>query len=293
VEQLPIAPQEFRTVRRSPDGTRLALSAVGRERGIWLYDFARGTLSRLTQAARSAVPIWTPDGERITYSAAANGPDGLYSVRSDGGGASELLFTSPRNLVAGTWTPDGRTLLYYAIPGDATTAAEVGITMLAQGRDDKSARAVSSINRAGGIDISPDGRWVAYQSPESGQQEVYVDAYPGPGPHFQVSTNGGGSPVWRADGRELFYAEPARQIGQQQPGPVDVRMMAVAVTTQPTMIFGTPRPLFSGRFSMNAPARGYDVTGDGQRFYLLQERERADDVVRGVTVVQNWFSELR
>jgi serine/threonine-protein kinase len=296
-EQLPIPPQEFRTLRRSPDDMRVALSTAGRERGIWIYDFARGTLSRLTAAARSTVPIWTPDGERITYAAAAGGPDGVYWVRADGGGAPELLFTNPRNLVPGTWTPDGRRLLYYEIPSEATAAAQAAATLVVQGRDEKTpTQAVpQSVTRAGGVDVSPDGRWMAYQSPSSGEFQVYVDAFPGPGPRHQISTRGGGSPVWRADGRELFYAEGTTTQApgqQQQPGSADIRMMAVTVTTQPTISFGQPRPLFSGRYSMNAPARGFDVTADGQRFLLLQERERAADVITTMTVVQNWFEEL-
>jgi serine/threonine-protein kinase len=296
-EQLPIDPREFRTVRRSPDGARLAFSTAGRERGVWLYDLARGTFARLTAAGRSTVPVWTPDGERITYAAAtATGPDGLYLIRSDGGGTPELLFTNPRNLVPAGWTPDGRRLLYYTIPGDAPTPAEAGVTVLAQGREEKTPMQVVSESglRGGGIDISPDGRWVAYQSMESGDLQVYVDAFPGPGPHFQISTKGGGSPVWSADGRELFYAEPVASIpGQQQPGSQDVRMMAVAVTMKPAVSFSAPRSLFSGRYSMNGPARGYDVTRDGQRFLLLKERERSPEVVSEMTVVQNWIAELK
>lgn len=295
-EQLAIEPQEFRTIRRSPDGRRLALSTIGRERGTWLYDFDRGTLTRLTAAGRSAVPVWTPDGERVTYAATAGGPDGLYSVRADGGGTPELLFTNPRNLVPGAWTPDGRRLFYYAIPGDAPTTAQAGMAILVQGREEKSpARAVAeSVMTSGGVDISPDGHWIAYQSPESGQLEVYVDAYPGPGPRFQISTKGGGSPVWRGDGRELFYAEPVSLDPQElQAGPAAVRMMAVTVSTQGALSFGPPRLLFSGRYSMNAPARGYDVARDGQRFLLLKERERVPDVISEMTVVQNWIAELK
>ena len=295
-EQLPIDPREFRTVRRSPDGTRLAFSTAGRERGIWLYDFARGTFARLTAAGRSTVPVWTPDGEQITYAAAANGPDGVYSIRSDGGGTPELLFTNPRNLVPGGWTPDGRRLLYYTIPGDAPTPAQQEIAILAQGRAEETPVSIGSesgMRGGGGADISPDGRWVAYQSMESGDFQVYVDAFPGPGPRFQISTKGGGSPVWSADGRELFYVESAAsKPGQPQPGSQDVRLMAVSVTMKPALSFGAPRPLFSGRYSMNAPGRGYDVTRDGH-FLFLKERERVPDVISEMTVVQNWIAELK
>jgi len=290
-ELLSVAAQEFRTLRLSPDGARLALSTVGRERGTWLYDFERGTLSRLVAAGRSAVPIWA-DNERITYAAPANGPDGLYWTRADGGGSPEVLFTSSRALVPGSWTPDGR-LLYYAVPADATNAPS-GPAILAQGRDEQepASPVAESVVLGGGIDVSPDGRWVAYHSSESGQSQVYVDAYPGPGPRFQISTNGGFSPIWHPGGRELFYVEPTTPGASIQAGPVDVRLMAVTVVTLPAMSFGRPRQLFAGRYSMNGPARGYDVTRDGQRFLLLKEQVRPPDVVSEMTVVQNWTSEL-
>ena len=119
---LSIAPQDYRAVRLSPDGTQLALGTLGRDRGIWLYTFARGTLSKLATAGRGVGPVWTPDGERIVYAAGTNGPDNLHWIRADGGGSPELLLTSPRHLVPGAWTPDGRHLLYYAIPSEDTAA---------------------------------------------------------------------------------------------------------------------------------------------------------------------------
>lgn len=208
-----------------------------------------------------------------------------------------MLFTNTRNLVPGGWTPDGRQLLYYTIPGDAPTPAQQEIAILAQGREEQNPVNVGSesgMRGGGGVDVSPDGRWVAYQSRESGDFQVYVDAFPGPGPRFQISTKGGGSPVWSADGRELFYVEPvASETGQPQPGSQGIRVMAVAVTMKPALSFGVPRALFSGRYSMNAPGRGYDVTRDGQRFLLLKERERVPDVISEMTVVQNWIAELK
>jgi serine/threonine-protein kinase len=296
---LPIPPQDFRTLRLSPDGSRIVLSTAGRDRGIWLYAFDRGTFSKLTSTGRSSTPVWTPDGERITYSASMNGPNNVHWIRADGGGAPELLVTNARNIETGGWTPDGRELLYYEIPSDAVTDAQRGPTIWAQDVAGKGApRAVTGSVAAntGGADVSPDGRWLAYQSAESGRIEVYVDAFPGPGPRFQVSTNGGGSPIWRKDGRELFYVQasnPAQGRGGGGAGPTDVIMMAVSVTTQPALAFGPPRQLFAGRYSMNGPARGYDVTGDGQRFLLLQARERAPDVIAQMSVVQNWIEGLK
>jgi serine/threonine-protein kinase len=296
---LPIEAKPYRTLRLSPDGTRLALSSLGRDRSIWLYAYDRGTLSKLANAGRSVVPVWTPDGEQITYASSANGPDNLFSTRADGGGSPALVVSSPSNLVPGVWTPDGRQLLYYVTPGDGASAGAPVIWV--QDVASKTAPRViaGTLGNAGAADVSPDGRWVVYQSAESGQFQIYVDAFPGPGPRYQVSTDGGGSPIWRGDGRELFYlASPRGTRGQEEgaargASDADIRMMAVPLVSQTTLTFGTPRELFVGRYGINGPARGYDVHRDGQRFVLLKPRERRPLVVTEMNIVQNWTSELK
>jgi Tol biopolymer transport system component len=296
---LPIEPKAYRTLRLSPDGTRIALSSLGRDRSIWLYAYDRGTLSKLAGAGRSIVPVWTPDGEQITYASSANGPDNLYSTRADGGGSSSLVVASTSNLVPGAWTPDGRHLLYYVTPGDS--AAPTGPAIWVQDVASKGApRAIAgALGNAGAVDVSPDGRWIAYQSSESGQFQIYVDAFPGPGPRYQVSTDGGGSPIWRGDGRELFYLASTRGSPRQAEndargaGEAEVRVMAVSVAGQTTLTFGSPRQLFVGRYGINGPARGYDVSRDGQRFLLLEPRERRPSLVTEMSVVQNWIAELK
>jgi Tol biopolymer transport system component len=146
-----------------------------------------------------------------------------------------------------------------------------------------------TLANAGGVDVSPDGQWIAYHSDESGQLQVYVQAYPGPAPRYQVSRDGGISPVWRADGRELFYV---RSDGRTPMGSTDAHIMALPVRLQPTFNLGQPRELFAGRYDMNSPARAYDVTPDGQRFFFIQRQERPSNVITHMTVVQNWFQEL-
>ena len=267
-EPLPIVPQPFQTMRLSPDGTHLALSTVGQDRGIWLYDFTRGTLRRLAAAGRALAPVWTPNGERITYAASAGGPDSLYSIRGDASGSSQLLVASPNSLVPGGWSPNGRHLLYYELP------SEGGYTLRTQDVEKgESIFIAGAPYGGGGADVSPDGRWVAYHSTESGGSQVLVDAYPGPGPRHPVSTDGGLSPVWRADGKELFYVRPGTGG--------NISMMTVSVSTEPTFTLGVPRQLFAGPYSFNTPARGYDVSRDGQRFLLLQPRERSAEVIFG------------
>jgi Tol biopolymer transport system component len=199
------------------------------------------------------------------------------------------------------WTPDGRQLLYYVTSGES--AAPAGPTIWVQDIAGKgAARAIAgALGNAGAVDVSPDGHWIAYQSSESGQFQIYVDAFPGPGPRYQVSTDGGGSPIWRGDGRELYYLASAAGRGNPPQGEAaargaseaEVRVMAVTVATQKTLTFGVPRQLFVGQYGVNGPARGYDVSSDGRRFLLLKPRERRPLVVTEMHVVQNWTSELK
>ncbi len=290
---LPIPPQDFRTLRIGPGSTRMALATAGRDRATWIYDFARGTISNLAGAGHSSTPVWTPDGERITFGGGTRGPNNLHWIRADGGGASEPIVQSARNFEAAGWTPDGSELLYYEIPSDAVVVQQSGPILWAQDIRGKGQprKIQGAYPTMGGAEVSPVGRWIAYHSGERGRMEVFVDAFPDPGPRFPISTNGGGSPVWRADGRELFYLRSAG--GGTTRGATAVDIMSVPVITQPKMSFGTPRKLFSGPYGVNAPARAWDVSGDGQRFILLQPRAQTPDVINEITVVENWIEELK
>jgi dipeptidyl aminopeptidase/acylaminoacyl peptidase len=138
-------------------------------------------------------------------------------------------------------------------------------------------------------DFSPNGRWLAYASNESGRFEVYVQPYPGPGVRQQVSVKGGTGPAWSRDGRELFFTD-AQTVGGQA---TLTRMMAVPVTPGPTLTFGTPRQLFEGRYGATAAIRSYDVTADGRRFLMVQQKERPALAVSAMILVQNWLEEVK
>ena len=140
-------------------------------------------------------------------------------------------------------------------------------------------------------DWSPDGRWLAYTSNESGRDEVYVQPYPGPGPRHLVSRDGGNSPVWSHDGREIFYAAPAAVTTPG--GATQVAMMAAPVTLGASVSVGTPRKLFEGAFLLSSRGRGYDVTADGRRFVMVQPREQASLPATEIVIVENWFEELK
>jgi Tol biopolymer transport system component len=143
----------------------------------------------------------------------------------------------------------------------------------------------------GGADMSPDGRWIAYHSNESGESQVYVQAYPAGVPRYQISADGGISPVWRRDGREIFYVrQRALPAGR---GSGDVSIMAVPVAIAPAFRFGVPTELFTGPYAINQPARAYDVTPNGQSFLLIESQEPTPARITHIGVVQNWFEELQ
>ena len=262
------------------------MSTFGRDRGVWVYAPKRGTFNRLTAPGRNGVPVWSPDGNRIAYAAGTRGPDTLRSMRADGAGTSEPLVAAAQDLVPAVWTPDARQLLFYPVPPSAIRVHDVTT------HDAPPAIAPAVGNTAvGGADVSPDGRWVAYHSDESGGYQVYVQAYPGGVPRFQISADGGISPIWRRNGRELFYVrENAPAAGG---GAADISIMTVPVTLAPAFTSGTPKELFKGDYEVNRPARAYDVSHDGRHFLLLQARERAPERITQMRVVQNWHEELK
>jgi serine/threonine-protein kinase len=285
-ETLPLPPRPFATLRLSPNGEEIALSTFGRERGVWLYALKRDTLSRLSAPGRNGVPIWTPDGERITYAAGTSGPDRLQSMRADSAGSPEALVAAQHDLVPATWTPDARQLLYYPIPPSAIRVFD--LTTKSSPRMLPAAAGTASL---GGADVSPDGRWIAYHSNESGESQVYVQAYPAGVPRYRISGDGGISPVWRRNGREIFYLrQNAPPAGR---GSGDVSVMAVPVAMTPAFRFRVPRELFTGPYATNQPARAYDVTPDGQSFLLIQSQEAATARITHISVVQNWLEELK
>jgi eukaryotic-like serine/threonine-protein kinase len=283
---LPIAPHPFATLRLSPDGERVALNTFGRERDVWVHSMRRGTISRLTSEERKGPPIWTPDGEHLTYSGATSAADALHSIRADGAGSPKEVVREAQDLVPAAWTPDARQLLYYRVPPLAIRVHDAAA-------HDPPATIPAGTGSAmvGGADLSPDGRWIAYHVEESGRHQVYVQAYPAGAPRYQITAEGGMSPVWRRDGRELFYIleDPAAAPDQS----TDVTMMVVQTVTTPAFTFSAPRALFTGSYAVNRPARAYDVTADGRHFFLLAPRERPPDRITHIHVVQNWFAELR
>jgi Tol biopolymer transport system component len=199
-------------VELSPDGTRAAvtvLDAARNARDIWLYDVATGLRTRFTfDPANDVSPVWSPDGSRVGFVSTRNGVFGLYVKASSGAGNEELLVDQVQ--APASWSRDGRSLLYFERPTGPPGGS--GLRVLPLSPDRKASVFLQTSFNVGVARFSPDGRWVAYQSNESGRNEVYVAPFPGPGGKWQVSTAGGTFPRWRNDGRELYYLAPDNRL---------------------------------------------------------------------------------
>jgi serine/threonine-protein kinase len=259
--------------RLSPDGHRVAVVS---EPQIWLYDLARDTLSRFTFEGRDSLPVWTPDGKRIAFMSNRNGTNNIYWQRADGSGGLERLTNSEYNNAPLSFSPDGQVLAFQEI--NSTTGIDISVLRLS---DRKAQPFLQTPSVKGAPQFSPDGHWLAYVSDESGRYEVYVQPYPGPGGKWQISTEGGNEPVWNHNGQELFYRS-------------ENKVMAVAVTTQPSFSAGKPKELFEGLYLRNVGTYPhYDVSPDGQRFLMLKPVDQQQAAPTQINVVLNWFEELK
>jgi Tol biopolymer transport system component len=261
--------------RLSPDGRRMSVGIVEQESQVWLYDLSRDTLTRFTfDGTVNQTSLWTPDGKRITLQSNKEGQNNIFWQRADGGGGLERLTTSEYVNTPRSWSPDGQRLAFIEIT--PTTGYDIWVFRLS---DHKAEPFLRTPFNESVPSFSPDGHWLAYISDESGHFEVYVQAYPGPGGKWQISTEGGSEPVWNPNGRELFYRSGDK-------------MMAVDIATQSGFIVSKPRMLFEGRY-LSTPATfpNYDVSPDGQHFLMLKPSEQAARTQ--INVVLNWFEELK
>jgi serine/threonine-protein kinase len=275
VEQSLTAPaRPYQTPRLSPDGQRVAAAIdEGNRSDIWIYDISRNTLSRFTFEVTNLFPLWTPDGKKVTFQ--SNKMDwNVFWKAADGSGPEERLTSSESRPAPMSWSPDGQLLAFQEVHPD--TGNDIWVLSL-QG-DRKPNPVVRTPFGERMPTFSPDGRWLAYASNESGREEVYVQPFPGPGGKLQISTDGGGDPVWARSG-ELFYRNGDK-------------MMAVEIDTQSAFRAGQPRLLFEGPYRRQGSQTYYDVTPDGQRFLMVKDNQRAT-VVTQIHVVLNWFEELK
>ena len=261
--------------RVSPDGTRVAVAVLADNIDVWIWHLDDGPLTRLTfDEGLDAFPLWTPDSSRVVFRSTRDGR-GLFWRAADGTGAVERLLESANDPLPWGWSTDGR--LVFQELGDIgvlTVEGDRTVEMLLETEFEEEVPA-----------LSPDGRWIAYQSNESGRSEIYVQPFPNVDDgKWQVSTNLGVDPVWSPDGRHLFFVT------------LPPRMMVAEVETEPTFSPGTPTEAFDlSAYSMGGGGRRYDLAPDGERFILRRAGgpQTADgDSFNGLIFVEHWFEEL-
>jgi Tol biopolymer transport system component len=272
-------PELFESPRFSPDGRRIAVGIgelLGGRPDIWALDLAQNILSRVTYDSSSVYPEWSPDGQWVHFATSRSGDYDLWRARSDGSGVEESVVAGPHDHWEGVPTADGRGFVYRLT--DPTTLRDV--LWLPAGAREPVPMLVSRFEERG-IAPSPDGRWLAYVSNETGSDEVYVRALPGPGGRVQISSAGGREPRWGAEGRELLFR--ARD----------------SVFTTPITIAGgevragRPRSLFRDPFRLGGAGNhaGWDVDRSGRRFVFV--RDIGVNADRQVNFLLNWFDQPR
>jgi Tol biopolymer transport system component len=270
-------PGEYHDTWFSPDHTRLAYDAGGKTGGndVWIRDLQRGISSRFTFGPSSNVdPVWSPDGRRIVYTSREKGPGDFFIKDASGTRDPEPLLVDVTEKYASDWSADGKYLLFAERGGSNRGWDLWALPMEGEHKPIPVLR--TQFNELWAT-FSPDGKYIAYQSNESGRGEIYVQEFPDARNKWQVSTEGGAEPYWRADGKELFYRS----------GP---RVMAVPVQLGTSFVAGTPAALFETRFS-GVIARGlYRPAPDGQRFLVLASPASSAD--QPAAVVLNWTSSL-
>ena len=283
LEPLSLPERQYSSPRIAPDGRRIAVSlGPDTERRVWVHDLQRGGGTPITGPREFAFwNIWSPDGQWIAY--AASGFD-LSLRAADGTGAADVAHSSRNFPTPSSWSSDGRLLAF--LERTAATQEDIWVQDLADPKRPRRPFIQTPASESFPA-FSPDGKWMVYQSNESGRGEVYVQPYPGPGPRIQVSTQGGSAPTWTSNGTEIVYVASGSGLGLAQ-------MMAVATKATATgLSVDAPRTLFEGRFTFTGPVRGYDVTPDGRRFLMVQPRDPPPQPPVELVLVENWFEELK
>jgi eukaryotic-like serine/threonine-protein kinase len=277
VEEVP-GHEAYSTPRVSPDGKRLAYTVSSSGYDIWNYDMQRKVKTRLTfgGSAKQAniAAVWSPDGKRIAFSSVRGGKYGIYEKPADGSGNETLLLEGTDQLkYPNDWSPDGKFLSY-----QEAGHGFFGIWILPVNGERKPYPFLPSPFSMRGAVFSPDGKWLAYCSNESGDLKVYVASFPGPGGKWQVSPGGGCTPRWKHDGQELFYLSS------------DNRVMAAEIRVNGSSVeIGDVRVLFETLSNTNFGG-GFDVMADGKNFAIAYETGQAGATL---TLVQNWDVELK
>jgi Tol biopolymer transport system component/predicted Ser/Thr protein kinase len=292
-ERLPMPPRSYLHPRLSPNGQEVVVEIEGPVHDLYKYEIARGILTKMTLQGSSHWPLWTPDGAHLTFriwgpaGALAGASQGftMWWMPADRSGSPERLTNIGVMQSPSSWTPDGKVMAF------TQTSPETGSDVYVLAMDDPQRKPVPFAQTKfaeGSAKFSPDGRWIAYTSNESGRNEIYVKSYPGPGPSIQVSKDGGMDAVWKPSGGELYYRDGDK-------------MMVVPVVTRPTFTASAPRTLWTGRYAQGTSSAcgppgpnssNYDVTTDGQRFLIIKDSD-TESFPSQINVVLNWTEELK
>lgn len=267
---------EYEAVQLSPDGNLAAVAiGDGSQLDVWIYDIQQGTTTRLTfEGGRS--PVWTPDGERVVFSWGNQSGWELYAKRADGSGQVDTLLSAAGALFPNAFTADGRELVFTR-QDPATT--DIWVLPLHGSGEPRPYLQGPFWERHPAL--SPDDRWLAYVSDESGRPEVYVSGFPERGRKWQVSTDGGSNPIWSPDGRELFYVNTAAE------------MVVAAVDVQQSFEVKSRTTLFDVSFDLGFQNIRHDLHPDGERFAAVLEPGSEATGPPRMVVILNWLEEVR
>lgn len=264
----------------SPDGSKVAVT-VGGPSDIWIQDLTRATTMRLTfQPGVESLPNWSPSGDEIVYT--AHTPSRIMRTAANGTGEPRE-FAKPEYWATNIeWSRDGRYAVFDGATGEGSALGIYYVEINANGEASEPQVFLGTPAAEETARLSPDGRFVAYASDESGRREIYVRPFPNGDGRWQASVNGGEQPRWRADGRELFYVADEKVL------------TAVAVTAETGMSFGQPQRLFESQDLVSNWVQ-YDVSPDGQRFLTSTPVQGAEegDAPDSIRVVMNWYEEFR
>jgi serine/threonine-protein kinase len=293
-EPLAAPARTYQYPRISPDGERIALDVRDQKFDIWIWSVAGQTLTRLTtDPAVDDYPVWTPDSQRIVFSSRRAKARNLYMQHADGTGAVERLTTSLRVQTPNSVSPDGRALIFHE--SNSTNSTDLmrmplgppGASPARTGEGDAGAGGaqplvVQTLFSEMNGEVSPDGRWLAYESNDSGGREIYVRPFPDVNAgRAQVSSAGGHSPLWDRMGRELYF--------RSENGAV----MRVNVLPGNTWQNSPPEEIVPARYYDISPAgRTFDVAPDGKRFLMIKQHV-GEAAAQDIVVVTNWFEELK